>query len=293
MRARASSAARPAVAAAVVVELLLQGDQRPRLADLAERMHRGKTDRQIGIDDPANQMVPGPGGAQPSERLGGREPHRAVGVRERVDQLVGHSVVDRRRHHHTQRVGGIASHRRPVVGKRANEVGEQCGRHRPWRGPIAGPPERVFGAGDALAWRRLDVDGDDRADGVAADVALGIPDQQAERLQGLRSPGGQRFQRRAPHLWLGAVHVLGEPRDRLGFLVRRGPRTAGDDDDAAPTTRAAAEPARPAAVELRDVSADQNRHVRNALMGSPTRLPVSLIPSRPVPGRTGAGLNFG
>ena len=39
-----------------------------------------------------------------------------------------------------------------------------------------------------------------RSDGVAADAALGIPDQQAERLQGLRSPGGKRLQRRAPHL---------------------------------------------------------------------------------------------
>ena len=57
----------PGCGAAVVVELLLQSDQRTRLADLAHRTHRGKTDGQIRIDDPANQMVPGPGGAQPSE----------------------------------------------------------------------------------------------------------------------------------------------------------------------------------------------------------------------------------
>ena len=198
----------------------MQSDQRTRLADLANRTHRGKTDGQIRIDDPANQMVPSPGGAQPSKRPGSREPHRVVRVRERVDQLVGHAGVDRRRHHHTQRVGAIAAQRWPVVGKSTHEIGEQCWRHRPWGGPIAGPPERVFGAGDSLAWRRFHVDSDDRCDGVAADVALGIRDQQAERLQGLRSPRGKRFQRGAPYFGIGAVHLLGEPRDRLSFLIQ-------------------------------------------------------------------------
>ena len=80
----------PGCAAAVILELQLQSDQRSRLADLAERTHRSKTDGQIRIDDPADQLVPGPGGMQPSERPGGREPHRVVRVRERVDQLVGH-----------------------------------------------------------------------------------------------------------------------------------------------------------------------------------------------------------
>ena len=60
-------------------------------------------------------------------------------------------------------------------------------------------------------------------DGVAADVALGISDQQAERLQGLRSPGGKRLQGRARRdLGLSAVHILGESLDCLGLLVARG-----------------------------------------------------------------------
>ena len=68
-------------AAPVVVELLLQGDQRPRLADLADRVNRREPDGEVGIGHPSDQLVPGSGDLKPSERPHGREPHRAGRVR--------------------------------------------------------------------------------------------------------------------------------------------------------------------------------------------------------------------
>ena len=112
----------------------------------------------------------------------------------------------------------------------------------------------------------------------------GSRDQQAERLQGFGAQGRQRLQRRTAHLGLGAVHIHGEPADGLGLLVPDAAKTAG-----AITTTTVPPTEPPPGLDC----VHQNRHVMNALISSDTRLPVSLIPSRPVPGRIGAGLSFG
>ena len=117
------------------------------------------------------------------------------------------------------------------------------------------------------------------------------------RLSGSRASGP-----RAANAFNAARRTLGSAlftsaasrANRRRLLVPGGQATAGA---ITTTTSAADEEPPPAAGRdrsgLRDASADQKRHVRNALMGSETRLPVSLIPSRPVPTRMGAGLSFG
>ena len=108
-------------------------DQRTRLADLANCTHRGKTNGRIRIDDPADQNGPRPGWRAAVRTTGSRKTHRVVrGVRERVNQFVGHA---RRRSvassPHPTRTNDIAAQRRPVVGKRAHEVGRSAVRAAP------------------------------------------------------------------------------------------------------------------------------------------------------------------